>query len=348
MTHNPLDALIQANIAEDRPSSLSVDLTDACNLSCTHCVRVLGSRFMDPDLYRMLIDEASELGVFRLGINGGEPTYHPDFQSLTEYALERGMTVNVNTNGTLHHDMLLDMSRRWKAFTLKISLYGYDDESSHRITGVPGTFSRTMKFLRALSEEGINPRVVIMVRRDTADHIPELVSTLKDMGIERLVFIYRIERREDGDPAPLAFMATDEQIRRVMRLETGLTFSYAPELEGDGTSELACGAGVLGADVSVDGTIRPCIMLPVKLGTYSKTGDLRRAWEGPLRREFLKSGISAIPEPCRSCSMVQECAYCPGSAYRFLARFGVPNPQACHEAAIRHEISHKLFFRTSP
>ncbi len=346
MKSNPLDALIQANLAEDRPSSLSLDLTDACNLSCTHCIRVLNGRFMDSDLARMLIREAAEMGVFRMGINGGEPTYHPDFLSLTEYALKHGMTVNVNTNGTLHHSTILDLYRRWKAFTVKISLYGYDDPSSASITGVPGTFSRTMKLLEALASEGFWPRVVIMVRKDTADHLPDLADKLRSMGLDRLEFIYRIERREDGDPAPLAFKATDEQILRIMRIEGASAFSYTPELEDGSTGGMACAAGIMGLDVGVDGTIRPCVMLPVTLGTYRKIGDLRRAWKGDKRRNFLKLGMISLPKVCRSCSVLHSCSYCPASSYRFLARPAVPAPQICRETVLKARISRELSFKT--
>ena len=61
------------------PIKVSVDITSRCNLSCAHCRNEPGSAGDDLSPAELLgiVDDVAAMGVFRLGISGGEPFAHP-------------------------------------------------------------------------------------------------------------------------------------------------------------------------------------------------------------------------------------------------------------------------------
>ncbi len=84
-------------------SSVNLELTNHCNLKCTICpVNTTMRRakgYMDPDLFRRVIDENQQLD-FVLAFQWGEPLLHPNFFELTRYAADRGVRTMITSNGT--------------------------------------------------------------------------------------------------------------------------------------------------------------------------------------------------------------------------------------------------------
>lgn len=69
-------------------SVIQIDVTNACRLRCSNCTRFCGhhqkSFFIDYDFFTKAVDS---LEGFRgmVGIMGGEPTLHPDFEKIVRY-----------------------------------------------------------------------------------------------------------------------------------------------------------------------------------------------------------------------------------------------------------------------
>ena len=86
-----------------RLTSVNLELTNHCNLSCTICpVNTTMRRakgFMDPALFRRVIDENPQLD-FVLAFQWGEPLLHPNFFELVRYAADRGVRTMITSNGT--------------------------------------------------------------------------------------------------------------------------------------------------------------------------------------------------------------------------------------------------------
>ncbi|GAG30028.1 unnamed protein product, partial [marine sediment metagenome] len=84
-----------------------IELTNRCNFTCSFCPirkmrRPLGD--MPTAEVRRLIDEIVDRRFEYKDITFaimGEPTLHSDWLHVLQYAQERGMTVNLNTNGSI-------------------------------------------------------------------------------------------------------------------------------------------------------------------------------------------------------------------------------------------------------
>ena len=87
------------------PHSLQLEPTNCCNLDCIYCSRARSSRargYIDFDLFRRIIDDASEVGVKKIRLYlHGEPMLHPRIVDMVEYIKRAGLAVHLVTNGTL-------------------------------------------------------------------------------------------------------------------------------------------------------------------------------------------------------------------------------------------------------
>jgi radical SAM protein with 4Fe4S-binding SPASM domain len=66
-------------------------------------LRILGAKvaYMDMDLFRRIITEASEIGVKRIHLFlRGEPTLHPNIFEMIAFIKSKGLAVHLTTNGT--------------------------------------------------------------------------------------------------------------------------------------------------------------------------------------------------------------------------------------------------------
>ena len=91
------------------PLKVFFTLTKFCNLFCRHCLNDSGPKKHEslyfPDMKRWL-DEMKSMGVFEIGISGGEPTLHPKFFEIINLIRTYGFIIYLNTNGKYSPDFL--------------------------------------------------------------------------------------------------------------------------------------------------------------------------------------------------------------------------------------------------
>ena len=74
-------------------STLYLELTTSCNSACPGCgsvnVRRGSTESLSISVWQRIIDKLAFLGV-RLRITGGEPTLHPEFETIVAYMNSKG------------------------------------------------------------------------------------------------------------------------------------------------------------------------------------------------------------------------------------------------------------------
>ncbi len=93
------------------PVSGIFELTPRCNLSCKMCYVRLTPEQMEPlgrertaQEWLSIGKDAKDAGMAFLLITGGEPTLRKDFAEIYEGLAQMGLSISVNTNGTLITD----------------------------------------------------------------------------------------------------------------------------------------------------------------------------------------------------------------------------------------------------
>jgi len=77
------------------------NLTNACNKGCIYCFRELFEAPLSLDECYIVADRLEEMGIKRITFSGGEPFLFKDILPLINYVKEKGIEINVITNGSL-------------------------------------------------------------------------------------------------------------------------------------------------------------------------------------------------------------------------------------------------------
>lgn len=81
------------------PELVDIKITDFCSFGCSFCYQGSTPKGVHGSLkdFQKLIDRLAELETFEVAIGGGEPTEHPDFVEMIQYAHKKGVIPNITT-----------------------------------------------------------------------------------------------------------------------------------------------------------------------------------------------------------------------------------------------------------
>lgn len=166
-----------------------VEMTSSCNLKCPMCFSSSGpgGTHLSYEECVKSIDRlvAVEGRAEVLQLSGGEPTIHPEFLRVLEYAVAQPIDmIMINTNGIrLSRDMdMLDAIERLKH---RVEVYfqfdGFSEAGSTILRGEPLVATK-LKAIDALGRRGIKTSLVCTLQPDVNDH--EIGAIVK-FGLER-------------------------------------------------------------------------------------------------------------------------------------------------------------------
>ena len=261
---------------------LRLSLTDRCNFRCTYCMEP-DVRFAAPDTLLQADDfvrvagVASDLGVTKIRLTGGEPTLHPALgEIIAGIRVRTGCEIALTTNGaTLDRGSL----RAWKAAGLDrvtISLDSLRPDRFARITRSNCTPARVLGSIEDCLAEGLTPVKVnaVLVRGVNDDEAADLAALARRPGVEmRFIEWMPLDSGHAWDPERWVSAAeTRAAIERRFPLvplhgddpsSTARTFAFADGTPGRvgfvaPVSSPFCGA-CSRLRVTADGMVRPCL-----------------------------------------------------------------------------------------
>lgn len=175
----------QHHIVNNDEMKISIDITNDCNLRCTHCCVSAGEglRGQDLDTVRMkiLLDKVIELNPRSICISGGEPLLRSDFEELIIHVSERySGGLILMTNATLINDENANfICERFDQ--VDVSIDGVDEASCSLIRGA-GVFDQIIRGIKLLKKYNCEHVVASMVlakaNKDKRDAFEELCEGL--------------------------------------------------------------------------------------------------------------------------------------------------------------------------
>ncbi|HVS16122.1 MAG TPA: methyltransferase domain-containing protein [Thermoanaerobaculia bacterium] len=185
---------------------LWLQVNNACNLSCTHCLVSSGPGGLPglaTDSLTRLIDRAVVLGLERLYITGGEPFLRRDlFELLRHVTEDLGLEAIVLTNATVWapriRDGLAALDRARVKF--QVSLDGARPETNDPIRG-EGSFARALAGATTLADLGFEVSLTTVTTEHNLDELPEIPHLVRRVGAvsQHLMWSHRRGRAAAAD-----------------------------------------------------------------------------------------------------------------------------------------------------
>ena len=297
--------------------SLFVELTYACNLKCVHCYnpKNMNSVQIDVDKMKEVIDQARELGVFKITFSGGECTLHKDFIKIVEYARSKRMSVEIFTNGQTLYDnpILLDKLIKTYPYRIGLSLYSLDEKTHEKITAVKGSHNKTLSVIKKLRAKNVNIQ------------IKNFLLNINCKGcISVKKFANEIQANTSGDTSLTPTIEGDTKNFQYVINEEDLYELYTnPEsplyvkdmVKRDINkilNEGLCSGGSFSLCISPTLEVHPCVSLPINLGNLNNI-TLKDIWQGALDKDNhseLYNWQQISFKDLKECYKEDYCAFC--------------------------------------
>lgn len=163
-----------------------LEVISRCNLRCIHCyAEAPAHRSQEPDTATLFkrLDQAADLGCRNVQLTGGECALRKDLKELLSHVRHKKYEmVEIFTNATLLDESLIRFLAENK-IQVAVSLYSYKAESHDKITGVPGSHSKTLQNLKLLLAYGVQVRGAIIAMKQNEKDVKPTEYFLRELGV---------------------------------------------------------------------------------------------------------------------------------------------------------------------
>lgn len=321
---------------EKKTRTVTITLTQACNLACTYCYeRHKSSKKMDFATAKQIIDwelgNSSGVEAFEFDLFGGEPFLVFDLiEQITEYICENKedipCTIFATTNGTLVHGEVQEWLKKHKCcFVCGLSLDGTRDMHNKNRSNSYDDID-----LDFFVSQYPNQDVKMTISKETLPQLAEGVIDMHNKGfLVSCNLAYEIDWSAPENTTILnrelhkliEYYLEHPNIEPCSMLEMGINNVGIDE---DRTIRY-CGAGKYMCSYDVDGTKYPCqFFMPLSLGE-----DRANAASGiVLPGDYLPEDM--LDTKCQRCVIRSVCPNCFGANYASTGSIYKRDDNMCH------------------
>ncbi|MDD5084857.1 MAG: radical SAM protein [Candidatus Omnitrophica bacterium] len=327
------------------PLIAHLDLTYRCNLKCLHCYCVNDSERAEltfPEI-KSLLDQLAEAGALLLTVSGGEVFLREDIFDILEYAKGKLFAVSIFTNGTLLDEDKVKRLAALRPLSVELSLYGTGEKVHEKITGVAGSFEKTLRAIKLLKARNLRTVIKTMLMKENFCELENIFLFTKRENIELQLGV-EITPKTDGSRAPLTH-ELDEKI--LLGYFAGdIPSSYNPQREltvEEMANKPACGAARVTCAINPYGDIFPCSILTIPVGNI-RAVPFKKIWSSsqPLLNSLRNIYAYGDLPDCSRCSLITHCRRCHGIAYLESGNFAGKSESACRYAKILKNVNQRF------
>lgn len=335
------------------PVSGVFELTPRCNLRCKMCYVRLTPEQMRPigqertaQQWLELARQARDQGMTFLLLTGGEPTLREDFCQIYEELAQLGLSISLNTNGTLLTHEIRQLWHRLPPAQVNVTLYGTCREDYDALCRNPDAFDAVVEGLDWLQQEGILVHLNTTMTPTNLQKWEQIEHFAKGRGLNLRMTTYcfppnrrdrhSFERLAPEDAGKLIVKdilyreGPEEIVTRVKDLDTPLPRSC----ELDNGEPMQCTAGRSQFWITWNGKMSPCAMLTEPTAEPFVEG-FSGAWD---QLKTLCDPIRLCPE-CVGCEEQKSCLNCAAVTFAETGRFdGKPEYMCRLNRAYREEL----------
>ena len=297
--------------------SLFVELTYACNLKCVHCYnpKNISSVQIDFNKMKKIIDEAKELGVFKIVFSGGECTIDKDFFEIVEYARSQRMSVEIFTNGQILYDNPELLKRLINSYPYRVglSMYSMDKDTHEKITLVKGSHNKTLSVIKKLRANNVNVQIKNFLLNinckdciDVSKFAKEITAnTSGDTSLTPTI---------EGDTKNFKYIVGGEDLYELYTNSNSPLYAKNAvkrdinKIQNEGL----CRAGYNNLCVSPTLEVHPCVSLQLNLGNLNEV-SLKDIWQGAINKDKnskLYQWQQVSFKDLEECYKEDYCAFC--------------------------------------
>lgn len=309
------------------PATVTLELTNACNLRCKHCFSFAGESFADELSYeeiRRVLKELQDMGTMEIDFGGGEPFLRPDLLEVLDATQSLDFEIVLLTNGTLIDDAKASRLSDYSIKHVQISLDGLSN-AHERLRG-KGTFELAITAMEALRDHGIKFAVRTTATRESLGDLKDLA----DIAVEKGAYKFGVVR---FFPAGRGMAYMDDLMLNAVEMSTlhrtilniykiyghkiEITADPCGSFEGDifqklrESGTIMCPCAKTWCLIKPNGVVSPCEIMTFYAGNVRKN-KIQTIWENaPIFKLFREFKPELLKGACGTCKHKGVCGgYC--------------------------------------
>lgn len=333
-----------------------LELTYRCSEQCLHCYNPGASRnILEKNLrssyqelsfedYKRIINELHEEGVVEICLSGGDPFSYPYIWDIIEYLSSKDIAFEIYTNAQNLVGKCLKISEFFPA-AIGVSLYSSVEEVHDKITGVNGSFKKSLSVIQELYNLSVPIEIKCCIMRPnfkTYLGVSEIAARYgATLQLECCIF-----DAMDGDVCASHYLRlSPEQMELTLRDPDNPLYIGHENINYCATKKdlslPACSAGNQFFCVTPDGNLIPCSSFHAKIGNL-KENTLKELVEGNdvlIKWQTLSLGQY---EECGTHQYCDFCKLCPGLNFSEHGTVLKAAENNCYLAKIRYNLAKKI------
>jgi radical SAM protein with 4Fe4S-binding SPASM domain len=302
-----LSVVFKKNMMWGKPSILTIEPTNVCNLKCPLCATGSGNMKrsrgkMSLSTFKNILEKLGDDIFFLLLYHQGEPYLNKDFLAFVKLAKEKNIYCTTSSNAHYFDEKNIRATIRSGLDSMIISFDGTSQDvyEKYRVGGhLESVISGLKQFVQIKKEmKSKTPLLAVqfLVMKHNQHQINEMKDIYHEIGADRLL-IKNIEVHNEAEAEE--WLPNDDKYRR---------YHYdGKKLEVKGNDKKSCPRPWLSALVNQDGSVVPCCF--DKNGSYDM-GNINTAetfdeiWRGGSFTKFrnrLNSNRKSI-DICKNCN----------------------------------------------
>lgn len=329
------------------PLSGTFEITGRCNFNCKMCYvhnsdcQKMKKNELSAQQWINLGMEAVEAGMVFLLITGGEPLIRTDFSEIYTALSQMGCVISLNTNGYLINDKIKELFRKNPPNRVNVSLYGSDEDSYEKFTGVRG-FKKVIENVTDLRDMGIDVRFNCSITPDNRSEMENIFNVCKNLNFHIKTTPYMFPQirlngvhgentnrlsAEEAAECRVCWSKlkhpADEFISRAEGMKKKIDEILGIKNLNNPADGVLCRAGRTAFWINKDGEMLPCGMID-KAIDIKKTSFVE-AWN--LIRKFVEE--IRLPKECSNCAYRHMCNACAAACYAETGDFSIKPEYIC-------------------
>ncbi len=256
------------------PSHAQIAITSACPQRCAFCYNRerTGTPLHTPDILRT-IDALADMGVFWLGLTGGEPLLNRQIVEIVEHAVARRCAVKLFTTGCTLTPGLATELKRAGLFSVCVSLDHWVEEIHDAGRNYPGAFKAAVEAIRIFKSVGLHTGASAVLTKEAIASGQDRVflAFLETLGVHEA---WLSEVKPSAPASWNEATVPGEDHRQALRAlqdrynhdgaPSRMTVNYLGHFEsGD---HFGCSAGRKMIYIDAYGEVSPCVFTPITFG----------------------------------------------------------------------------------
>jgi len=304
------------------PTFVVWEVTLNCNLNCIHCGSNAGkqrNKELNTNESIKLCKELAEIGFKGVGLMGGETLLRKDWYKISKEIKDLGMCLSIITNGYFNPEKFLPKFRKLEVESITIGFDGLK-KTHNKIRGYPDAFDKTLKFIDACNEAGLDPCPITTFHKMNFNEFYQIRKLMLDRNLDWHVtaasLIGRFPKNlllsyEEYYALGMIIAASQKEFSKE-KIIAGHNFGFNskiiphlslyPQWNG-------CYAGKKSLGIKSNGDVNGCLPLPDKLTEGNlKKDNLVKLWNDPnfckYNRKFKKEDLGGF---CKKCKYNMSC-----------------------------------------